>query len=127
MRIHQEVDFDAAPKKVYEALTDAKQFGKATGAPMEISRDEGGRFSCFGGMIEGRQIELVPGKRIVQAWRVKSWEPGLYSIARFELQSKGKGTRVIFDHEGFPDVEREHLDKGWHANYWDPLRKISEP
>ncbi len=118
MRIHHEIGLDAAPRKIYDALTDAKQFG---------SGEDGGGFSVFGGMIEGRNLELVPGKRVVQAWRAKNWEPGLFSIARFELQPKEKGTRIVFDHVGFPDAERDHLDKGWTANYWDPLRKLSAP
>ncbi len=123
MTIHQVIDLDADPKRVYAGLTDEQKFGALTGAPAKISRDEGGEFSVFGGMIGGRNIELVPEKRIVQAWRVKNWEPGVYSTARFELQPKGKGTRIVFDHSGFPESEREHLDKGWHSNYWDPLRK----
>jgi len=122
--IHQEVSIDGAPARVYRALTDAAQFGKMTGAPTEIDPAAGGAFSLFGGMIFGRNVELDPDRRVVQAWRVKTWEPGVYSIARFELRPEGKGTRIVFDHSGFPEAEGEHLDKGWHANYWEPLRKL---
>jgi hypothetical protein len=62
----------------------------------------------------------------VQAWRVKSWEPGVYSIARFELRAEGAGTRLVLDHVGFPEGQAEHLGQGWHANYWEPLRKHLE-
>ena len=48
----------------------------------------GGAFTTFGKLIEGRNIELVPNQRIVQAWRPASWEPGLYSIVRFELKPR---------------------------------------
>jgi activator of HSP90 ATPase len=68
--IHQEVVFNASTERIYEVLTDAKQFSEITGAPTEITTEAGGSFSCFGGMIFGRNIELLPGKRIVQAWRV---------------------------------------------------------
>ena len=122
--IHQEVVFKAVPKRVYEALTDAKQFSKlAGGAPTEISLEAGGYFSCFGGMIVGRQIELVTNQRIVQAWRAKNWEPGVYSIARFELKEQGGETRLVFDHTGYPEDNRDHLDAGWGSNYWEPLKK----
>jgi hypothetical protein len=60
---------------------------------------------------------------VVQAWRGKTWEEGVYSIARFELKAKGSGSRVILDHTGFPEADREHLDQGWHRMYWDPLKK----
>jgi hypothetical protein len=69
----------------------------------------------------GRNIELAPNQLSVQAWRAKPWEKGVYSIARFELTEEG--TRLIFDHTGFPPAQQEHLEGGWHANYWEPLRK----
>jgi activator of HSP90 ATPase len=128
--IHQEVVFQASRKRVYEALTDPKQFTKVTtfspvmkAAPAEISREAGGSFTCFGGHIVGRQVELVPNERIVQAWRVVTWDPGVYSIAKFEFKEQGSETRLVFDHTGFPNGKAEHLATGWKENYWEPLRK----
>ena len=128
--IHQEVVFKASRKRVYEALTDAKQFTKVVAfspmkgaAPATISPEAGGSFSCFGGHIVGRNVELVPNERVVQAWRVVDWEPGVYSIARFELEGEGSQTKVLFDHTGFPNGKAEHLAAGWKENYWEPLEK----
>ena len=122
--IHQEAVFTASPRRIYEVLLDAHQFSALSGgAPAEISVEAGGAFSCFGGMVKGRNIELVANQRIVQAWRAKPWENGVYSIAKFELREEGSATRVILDHAGFPPEQREHLESGWHANYWEPLRK----
>jgi uncharacterized protein YndB with AHSA1/START domain len=134
--IHQEVVFKASRKRVYEALTDTKQFDKiiqlsgvmatvpAGGKPTEISREAGSAFALFGGYITGRQIELVPNARIVQAWRVGNWDPGAYSIAKFELADQGSGTKIVFDHTGFPKGAAEHLAAGWKSNYWEPLGKF---
>jgi activator of HSP90 ATPase len=134
--IHQEPTFKASRKRVYDALTDAKQFDKViqlSGAiqamhlpdkPAEISRDAGGEFKLFGEYITGRQVELVPNERIVQAWRTGGWHPGVYSIAKFELVEQGSGTKIIFDHTGFPQGEAEVLASGWKANYWEPLEKL---
>jgi activator of HSP90 ATPase len=131
--IHQEVVFKASRKRVYEALTDAKQFTKVTefscvpkAPPAEISREAGGTFSIFGGHIVGRHVELVPNERIVQAWRVVVWDAGDYSIAKFELKEQGSGTKIVFDHTGFPNGEGEHLAEGWKTNYWVPLQKYLE-
>ena len=126
--ILQELDFKASPRRVYEALLDAKQFSAFTGAPAEIQRDPGGAFSCFGGFVTGRNIELVPDARIVQAWRIKMWPEGSYSIVKFELRPHNGGTRVTMTHDGFPEELRAHLngempDGGWHRQYWEPLRK----
>ena len=131
-----EVIFNASPSKVYDALTDAKQFNKVvqlsaamktmglSAKPAEVSREAGGAFAAFGGYVTGRQIELVPGLRIVQAWRAGSWAPGAYSIARFELSAQGSGTKLVFDHTGFPQGAADHLLEGWKDNYWEPLGKF---
>jgi activator of HSP90 ATPase len=134
--IHQEVSFSSSPKRIYETLTNADQFQKVillstaktqidvTTKPAKISREPGGTFVIFGGYISGRHIELVTNQRIVQAWHEKTWEPGVYSIARFELHEAGTGTKLIFDHTGFPAGAGDHLSIGWKINYWEPLAKV---
>jgi activator of HSP90 ATPase len=134
--IHQEASFNASRKRVYEALTDTKQFDKVielSGAkksmalgsePTKISGEVGGAFTIFGGHIIGRQIELKPNERVVQAWRVVDWSPGVYSIAKFELTEQDSGTRIVFDHTGFPKGLGEHLAAGWRSHYWEPLEKF---
>jgi len=126
--IHQEVQIEASRDRVYRALTDAKQFGKITelsyhAVATEISPEVGGAFSLFGGMIVGRHIEMRPSERLVQAWREKTWEPGAYSIVTFQLEGTRSGTKVIFDHRGFPQGKGEHLAIGWQSHYWQPLQK----
>ena len=132
--IHQEPVVNASRKRVYEALTDARQFNEVTKlvvpkdpamslekSPTVISPEEGGAFSLFGGIIVGRHVELVPDARIVQAWRVRYWPAGAYSIVRFDLVEQGTGTKIVFDHTGFPKGDAEPLASGWKAHYWDPL------
>lgn len=135
--IHQEPVFKASRQRVYHALTDATQFDhvvkmsaaaqsmKSLGdRPAELSREPGGPFTLFGGYVTGRQIELIPDHRIVQVWRAGSWAAGAYSIAKFELVEQGSGTKIIFDHRGFPDGTALHLAEGWKGNYWEPLAKF---
>ena len=56
--IHHEVDFKASPKRVYEALTDAKQFSAFSGLPAEIHGEARGSFKCFDGQITGRMTRV---------------------------------------------------------------------
>jgi len=134
--IHQEPVFKASRKRVYEALMETRQFdkvetssaemqgGKSLGPkPTEISRQVGGTFTLFGGHIVGRHLELVPTERIVQAWRVVDWEPGWYSIAKFELLEQGPDTKIVFDHVGFRNGLGQHLADGWKGHYWDTLER----
>jgi activator of HSP90 ATPase len=135
--IHMEPVFKASPGRVYQALTVAAQFDKVSKLsaamqsgmapatkPTQISPVAGGAFSLFGGYVTGRNIELVPNKRIVQAWRPMTWAPGIYSIVKFELTEQDSGTKITFDHTGFPQGTGEHLAEGWHENYWNPLARF---
>jgi activator of HSP90 ATPase len=126
--IHQEVSIKASPARVYQALTQTNQFSKVTdltipGAATTISPDVGGTFSLFGGVISGRHIEMIPNERLVQAWRERDWEPGWYSVVRFQLNSVGSDTRLVFDHTGFPQGKAESLASGWKSHYWEALQK----
>lgn len=129
--IHQEISFKVSPRLVYETLLSSEQFSECTkksfdnfsAASANIDPTVGGAFKLFDGVIFGRILELVPDQRIVEAWRVSDWPPGIYSIARFELKPEGSGTKVIFDHTGFPDGLKAHLTIGWQQHYWDALTK----
>jgi activator of HSP90 ATPase len=134
--IHQEVSFSSSPMRIYDAVTRAEQFQKVvllsvarssvdvTSKPAEISGEPGGIFVIFGGYISGRQIELERNQSIVQAWHEREWAPGVYSIARFELREAGTGTKLIFDHTGFPAGAGDHLATGRKISYWEPLAKV---
>ena len=134
--IHQEITFKERPKRIYEGLTDARQFQKicqlseaskhveVNSKPAQINAQPGGEFTIFGGYIVGRQIELVPNQRIVQVWREPTWDPGVYSVVHFELSEQGAGTKLVFDHTGFPAGAGDHLAIGWKLNYWEPLEKV---
>ena len=135
--IHQVITFKGSPARVYAMLTEAARFdqvirqseamkaGMPPGAPRTaISTAIGGAFTLFGGQITGRQLELVPSQRVVQAWRAGSWPAGSYSIVRFELSPAATGCQLVFDHTGFPAGEAQHLALGWHANYWTPMARV---
>ncbi len=126
MTINQTITIESSPAKVYQALISADHFSKVTGAAAEISADEGGVFSCFGGQIVGRHIELLPNERIVQAWRVNMWPEGVYSIVRFNISASGDTTTLELVQTGYPDDAAEHLEPGWHKMYWDPLKAYIE-
>ena len=129
--IHQEVNFSVSQHRLYETLLSSKQFSDCTKKSFDnftlrsanIDSTVGGAFSLFDGHIIGRILELVPNKRIVEAWRVVDWPDGVYSIAKFELMPQGSGTKIIFDHIGFPEGLKEHLSIGWTQHYWEALTK----
>jgi activator of HSP90 ATPase len=108
--------------KEFSAST-KKSFDNFTATSARIDSVVGGTFSVFDGHIIGRILELVPNERIVEAWRVVDWPAGVYSIAKFELLPDGSGTKLIFDHTGFPEGLKQHLAEGWQEHYWGALTK----
>jgi activator of HSP90 ATPase len=129
--IHQEINFNVSTQRLYEVLLSSKEFSDCTkrsfnnftATSANIDSSFGGTFSVFDGHIIGRILELVPNQRIVEAWRVVDWPAGVYSIVKFEFKPQGSGTRLIFDHIGFPEGLKEHLSIGWQQHYWDALTK----
>jgi activator of HSP90 ATPase len=121
--LHYEEKFKAGSQRIYEVLLDSKLFAVLTGLPAEIDPKAGGAFSLFGDQIAGRNVELIPNQRIVQAWRPTHWDPGIYSIVKFELKQHASACALVLDHTGFPQGYSDHLDAGWRMHYLDPLRK----
>jgi activator of HSP90 ATPase len=128
MSIHQEAVIEASPRQIYECLTNGELFAAATEMPAQLSDREGEPFSIFGGRVEGRQVELVPGERVVQAWRFggahpEPWEPGVYSIVRFTMRPEGDATRFAIDHEGIPPESEARIESGYPTFYHAPLAR----
>jgi activator of HSP90 ATPase len=63
--IHYDLGFKASPQRFYETILTSKQFAVFSGMPATIDATEGGALSMFGGLIVGRNVELVPNQRIL--------------------------------------------------------------
>jgi uncharacterized protein YndB with AHSA1/START domain len=125
--IRQQMLLPAAPKKVYDALIDEKKHAGFTGAAAKISKKVGGAFSCYDGYITGLNIELVPSKRLVQAWRAQGWPAGTFSLVTFALASAAGGkTKLTFTQLGVPASDYKAKSNGWRTHYWEPLKKFLE-
>jgi activator of HSP90 ATPase len=122
--LHQEVVFAASTQRLYQVLLTSKLFAGFTGLAARIDPKPGGAFSLFGGLVGGRNVELITNRRIVQAWRPSLWDAGLYSLVRFELKPQGTGTNLVLDHTAFPEGEFDALTAGWPVRYWEPLKKF---
>ncbi|HLI59910.1 MAG TPA: SRPBCC domain-containing protein [Solirubrobacteraceae bacterium] len=84
-RIHQEALIDGTRLEVHEYLTDGGTFAAATGMAARTEPRPGSAFALFDGRIEGRQVELVPGERVVQAWRFADAHPDTWDFGRLDF------------------------------------------
>ncbi len=124
--IKQTVTFKASPHEVYEVLMDSEKHSKLTESEAIISRAVRGKFTIYGGEIEGVNLYLVPDQKIVQSWRYSDWPEGRYSKATFSLKKVPGGTRLNFTQTGVPEEHYDDISQGWHDYYWGPMKEMLE-
>jgi uncharacterized protein YndB with AHSA1/START domain len=110
--------FNAPPKEIYAMLANSKRHTRVMGRKATISTKVGGAFSVDGDNVTGINVDLVPGKRIVQAWRRKDFPEGVYSMAAFELTPTANGgTEVVLTHRGVPKALLVSTEEGWRQGW----------
>lgn len=122
--IRQSVTFKTTPHEVYEALMDSRKHAKFTGEKASISRKIGGKFTAYGGYIDGVNTDLVPDKKIIQSWRGSDWPEGHYSKVTFSLKEVENGTRLNFSQSGVPEEHYDSISQGWRDYYWTPMKEF---
>src|SRR6185436_1214047 len=101
--IKQKVRFKVPPETVYDLLADSRERTEITGRKAVMSDKVGGKFSTDAGQVTGVNVDLVPGRRLVQAWRRKDFPEGIYSMAAITLDPiPGGGTELVLTHRGVP-------------------------
>ena len=122
--LQQKVRFRASPTEVYEMLMDSGKHRSLSGMPAKISKKVGGRFTAWGSHITGFNLALLPGRKIVQAWRATGWWPDHYSIAIFDIKKIRGGSRLEFTQIGIPPHRYSGHYRGWIEAYWTPMKEI---
>ncbi|MBL6750436.1 MAG: SRPBCC domain-containing protein [Nevskia sp.] len=114
----------APPEEVYAAWLDSRRHSRMTGGKAVMSLRPGARVSAWDGYISGRNLELVPGKRIVQTWRTSEFsDADADSIIRVSLRPVRQGTRLRLRHSQVPDGHTGYELGGWENFYFKPMRE----
>ena len=121
--IKQRVKLKAAPAVVYDLLADSKKRSAVTGKKASISRKVGGTFSADGNEVSGVNVDLVPGRRIVQAWRHRRFPEGIFSMAAVTLTpTPDGGTELVLTHRGVPKELIAETERAWREQYWSRMK-----
>lgn len=115
----------ASPHEVYEMLMDSRKHSAFTNEKASISRKVGGKFTCYGGWILGKNVKLTKDREILQSWRGKDWPKGHYSTVKFLLKKAGKGTKLMFSQTGIPANKYKDISSGWKEFYWGPMKAFA--
>jgi activator of HSP90 ATPase len=113
----------ATPQNVYTTWMSSKGHSSMTGSPAFISAEVGGEFDAWDGYIHGKNLELEPGRRIVQSWRTTEFsinEPD--SRIEITLELVGTQTRLTLRHTGLPP-HGEQYKQGWVEAYFEPMQE----
>lgn len=113
----------ATPQEIYEAWLDSIAHSEMTGAEATMSDEVGAEVSAWNGYITGRNLELVPGERIVQSWRTSEFdEEHEDSVVTLTLEGTDEGTLLTLVHSNVPEEHRSYEEGGWESNYFEPMR-----
>jgi uncharacterized protein YndB with AHSA1/START domain len=112
----------ASPTEIYQAWLDSIIHSEMTGGEANMSEEVGADVSAWDGYITGRNLELVPGERIVQSWRTTEFDD-VYedSIVTILLQEADDGTLLTLEHSNVPDAQKSYEEGGWQSNYFEPM------
>ena len=114
----------ASARQIYDAWLDSLAHSEMTGGAARMSDALGAAVSAWNGYISGRNLELIPGRRIVQSWRTtKFTDQHADSIVTVTLEATADGTLLTLQHSNVPDEHRSYEKGGWQSNYFEPMQK----
>jgi activator of HSP90 ATPase len=124
----QKVIFKAKPAEIYNALMDSQKHSSFTGGKAVIGKKVGDEFTAYDGYITGKNVELIPGKKIVQTWKATDdgWPEEHYSTIEFVFKRTNEGTELQFTHTNIPTTVKADYAQGWEDYYWSPIKAMLE-
>lgn len=94
------------------------------GGPAKIDDKVGTKFSMWGNQIHGKNLEVIPNKKLKQEWWGGRWDEP--SIVTFSLSTERGKTRITLVQEKIPNNEYKKIDSGWDEYYFIPIKQYLE-
>jgi uncharacterized protein YndB with AHSA1/START domain len=114
----------ASAQEIYEAWLDSLAHSEMTGAEAVMSDELGAEVAAWDGYISGRNLELVPGERIVQSWRTTEFtDEHEDSIITVTLEEIEDGTLLTLEHSKVPQDQKSYEEGGWQEHYFEPMKE----
>jgi uncharacterized protein YndB with AHSA1/START domain len=114
----------ASADAIYDAWVDSRAHSEMTGAEATQSDEVGAAVSAWGDYISGRNLELVPGERIVQSWRTQDFtDDHEDSVITVTLEEVAGGTLLTLVHSNVPKEQTSYERGGWQEHYFEPMQE----
>ena len=113
----------ASAQEIYEAWLDSLAPTEMTGGKASMSDEVDAEVSAWDGYITGRNLELIPGERIVQSWRTTQFaDEHEDSIITLTFEEGDDGTVITLVHSNVPEEQTSYELGGWEQRYFEPMR-----
>ncbi len=106
---------NAEPSDIYSALTNPYTIELWSGYPAQMSTEPGSEFTLWEGDITGKNLEFIPGRKLVQEWYFG--EQSEKSIVTIIIAPERENSVVTVEHSNIPDDEFENIAEGWREYY----------
>ena len=116
------VELLAPQARLYDAWLSTAEQTTITGAPALVEPFVGGRFSLWGGSVQGQLVYLQRPHRIAQTWRTEDFGPRA-DDSRLELSFEPtlRGTRLVIVQDQIPPALRKQFVYAWTEVYLPAL------
>jgi len=123
----REFYLDAPPGIVMGLLSESQLITDWSKAEAVIEKKVGGKISLFDGWVEG-ELQLINDNQLAYTWKPSSWPEEIpASYVEFNLEARGKGTRIVLEHTRFPNSkEMEDHRSGWSDQFFELIEKYLE-
>jgi activator of HSP90 ATPase len=116
---------NAEPSDIYAALTNPYTISLWSGYPAEMSTEPGSDFSLWEGDIEGKNIEFIQDRKVVQEWYFGEQEER--SVVTITIEPDGGNSSVTVEHSNIPDSEFADIAEGWREYYIGAIIRFFNP
>ncbi|OAA51688.1 Aha1 domain family [Metarhizium rileyi] len=120
-------EFRTTAEEMYQTFVDPQRLAAFTRSPPKLfeGAHKGGKFELFGGNVSGEYLELEPGKKIVQSWRLSQWPAGHFSELHidFDQNNVDHVTLMSVQWKGVPVGQEEVTKRNWLEYYVKSIKQ----
>jgi len=116
---------NAEPSDVYSAITNPYTIELWSGYKAEMSTEPGSEFSLWAGDIEGKNLELIQDRKVVQEWYFG--EQSEKSIVTISIFPDKENSSITVEHTNIPDDEYDNIAEGWREYYIGAIINFFNP
>ncbi|KAI9329928.1 activator of Hsp90 ATPase [Zopfochytrium polystomum] len=116
------VEFVCSAADLYQTLLEPGRVQAWSRGPAKIGPQVGAEVALFGGNVTGKIVDLVPNKKIVQTWRLKTWPGDHHSNVTIDLEEQRESVKLILTQREVPIGELDITRKNWEAYYWNGIK-----